>query len=215
MSEGVCKLCPCPLSSLCCVLPLALPLTSPIAIPRPPTAARQVAVKQCAATDGHEPTAADKNEFLKEATLMKRFSDPHHPNVVRLLGVVTQCEPLMIITEFMSNGDLRSFLRKNRPHGGKPGQLALSDLVFMAADIANGMAFLASKNFVHRDLACRNCLVAGDLTTKVADFGLSRSLDYAEYYRKNGQALLPIRWMDPNTLCNGRYTVESGACVRE
>ncbi|EGD77336.1 TK protein kinase [Salpingoeca rosetta] len=168
-----------------------------------------VAVKQCSPAEDDALTIANKNEFLKEATLMKQFSDPFHPNVVRLLGVITQSEPLMIITEFMANGDMRSFLRKNRPRDGKPGSLAMSDLVFMAADVASGMAFLSSHKFIHRDLACRNCLVAGDLTTKVADFGLSRSLNYADYYRKNGQALLPIRWMDPNTLCNGRYTVES------
>lgn len=97
-----------------------------------------------------EVTVADKNAFLKEAEIMKRFSDPWHPNVIRLLGVITQSEPLMIITEFLSNGDLQSFLRKNRPQKGKFSGIAMCDLVYMAADISSGMAFLSSQKFIHR-----------------------------------------------------------------
>lgn len=57
------------------------------------------------------------------------------------------------------------------------------------------MAFLASLNFVHRDLATRNCLVGEDFTIKIADFGMSRNLYAGDYYRIQGRAVLPIRWM--------------------
>eukprot|EP00049_Salpingoeca_infusionum_P013696 m.255857 g.255857 ORF g.255857 m.255857 type:complete len:1647 (+) comp15510_c1_seq1:574-5514(+) len=166
----------------------------------------KVAVKQCS---DDTLSAQEKNDFLREAELMKKFSDPHHNNVVRMLGVVTQDEPLLIITEYMANGDLKNFLRKSRATAEAPSSLSLADLLYMAADVSAGMAYLSSKKFVHRDLACRNCLVSENLTTKVGDFGLSRSLDYAEYYRKNGEALLPVRWMDPLALCSGRYTTET------
>jgi len=72
-------------------------------------------------------------------------------------------------------------------------------------DISSGMAFLAERQFVHRDLACRNCLVAEDMTVKIADFGLTRFLDESDYYRKNGEALLPVRWMAPECLHKGRF----------
>ena len=43
------------------------------------------------------------------------------------------------------------------------------DLMNMACDIADGMAYLTSKRHVHRDLAARNCMVDANLVVKVTD----------------------------------------------
>jgi len=45
------------------------------------------------------------------------------------------------------------------------------------------MEYLASKKFLHRDLATRNCLVGKNLMVKIADFGMSRNVYHSDYYR--------------------------------
>ena len=83
------------------------------------------------------------------------------------------------MTELADYGDLRSLLIENRrkPGGVEPSiNLSHAQLSMFGADIASGMAYLSGLGWVHRDLACRNCLVMGDLCIKIADFGMSKSL---------------------------------------
>ncbi len=53
-------------------------------------------------------TERQRRDFLSEASIMGQFD---HPNIIRLEGVVTKSRPVMIVTEFMENGALDSFLR--------------------------------------------------------------------------------------------------------
>eukprot|EP00043_Microstomoeca_roanoka_P006432 m.62656 g.62656 ORF g.62656 m.62656 type:complete len:600 (-) comp13411_c0_seq1:72-1871(-) len=145
-----------------------------------------------------------EQEFLQEAGIMQSIDGPHQ--IVRLLGVCTKKKPMYMIMEFMSRGDLKEVLRHSRPKKGKASQLSLHQLTKMAADIAEGMAYLASAKIVHRDLAARNCLVAEDYSVKVGDFGLTRDVYASEYYRMTGAAALPIRWMAPESLNDGVFT---------
>ncbi|GFR08901.1 discoidin domain-containing receptor 2 [Trichonephila clavata] len=108
-----------------------------------------------------------------------------------------------MIVEYMENGDLNQFLQQHVPENTmtspfKPAAnkvLSHGSLIFMATQIASGMKYLESLNFVHRDLATRNCLVGRGYTIKIADFGMSRDLYSEDYYRIEGRAMLPIRWM--------------------
>uniref|UniRef100_A0A3B4V8A0 receptor protein-tyrosine kinase n=1 Tax=Seriola dumerili TaxID=41447 RepID=A0A3B4V8A0_SERDU len=113
-------------------------------------------------------TERQRRDFLSEASIMGQFD---HPNIIHLEGVVTKSSPVMIITEFMENGSLDSFLRQN------DGQFTVIQLVGMLRGIAAGMKYLCDMNYVHRDLAARNILVNSNLVCKVSDFGLSRFLE--------------------------------------
>lgn len=56
----------------------------------------------------------EKGMFLSEAGVLGQFD---HPNVLKLEGVITRTPPERIVTEFMENGPLDSFLRVRRPNG--------------------------------------------------------------------------------------------------
>ena len=155
--------------------------------------------------------------FLKEVGIMAKLK---HENVVRLLGVC-QDKPMIMVCEYMENGDLYNFLRQRDPIGGQntdtninTSDVLLTDsLLYMARQISTGMKYLHSEGFIHRDLAARNCLVGPAYHVKIADFGLIRSLYDQHYHRVKEDAVLPIRWMAPECLCYGKYMYSSQSII--
>ncbi|XP_028325738.1 epithelial discoidin domain-containing receptor 1 isoform X2 [Gouania willdenowi] len=163
-----------------------------------------------------------RNDFLKEVKILSRLKDP---NIIRLLGVCVSSDPLCMVTEYMECGDLNQYLShrvlldKTGPSHNSP-TISYPALISMASQIASGMKFLSSLNFVHRDLATRNCLVGGEKGEssedqggerhiKIADFGMSRNLYAGDYYRIQGRAVLPIRWMAWECILMGKFTTAS------
>ena len=59
---------------------------------------------------------------------------------------------------------------------------------------------------MHRDVACRNCLVNSSRTIKLADFGMTRQMFQSDYYRFSRRGMLPVRWMSPESLADGIFT---------
>uniref|UniRef100_A0A3B4FJI7 Tyrosine-protein kinase n=1 Tax=Pundamilia nyererei TaxID=303518 RepID=A0A3B4FJI7_9CICH len=140
-----------------------------------------------------------KIRFLSEARILKQYD---HPNIVKLIGVCTQRQPIYIVMELVPGGDFLSFLRK------KKDELKTKQLLRFAVDAAAGMAYLESKNCIHRDLAARNCLVGDNSVLKISDFGMSRQEDDG-IYSSSGLKQIPIKWTAPEALNYGRYSSES------
>ncbi|XP_038063802.1 discoidin domain-containing receptor 2-like [Patiria miniata] len=159
---------------------------------------------------------ANKNartDFMKEMKIMSQLRDP---NIVRLLAACTEDEPLCMVVEYMECGDLNQYLYESEaqwnvaPTGATNVRVVtLGALIYMATQIASGMKFLASLNFVHRDLATRNCLMGRGFTIRIADFGMSRNLYSGNYYRIEGRAVLPIRWMAWESILMGKFTTKT------
>ncbi|XP_053463654.1 ephrin type-A receptor 5 isoform X6 [Nycticebus coucang] len=146
-------------------------------------------------------TEKQRRDFLGEASIMGQFD---HPNIIHLEGVVTKSKPVMIVTGYMENGSLDTFLKKN------DGQFTVIQLVGMLRGIAAGMQHLSDMGYVHRDLAARNILINSNLVCKVSDFGLSRVLEddpEAAYTTRGGK--IPIRWTAPEAIAFRKFTSAS------
>lgn len=124
-------------------------------------------------------------DFFKEVQSMHMLD---HPNLIRLFGVVLS-QPMMMVTELAENGSLLDFLRKQCKC------ISLSLIWNFTVQIATGMAYLELKRFLHRDLACRNVLIAKGNKIKIADFGLMRALPQEdEVYVMTEPKKVPFPW---------------------
>lgn len=141
----------------------------------------------------------DPKDFLSEAQIMKKL---RHQKLIQLYAVCTLEEPIYIITELMKNGSLLEFLQ------GKGRTLKLPQLIDMSSQIASGMAYLETQNYIHRDLAARNVLVGENNIVKIADFGLARLIKEDEYEARVG-ARFPIKWTAPEAANYSKFSIKS------
>jgi len=185
-----------------------------------------VAVKMV--KEGH--TDHDIIDLVKEMEIMKAIGrHPNIINLLGVCAQPAGY-PLLVIVEYARYGNLRDFLKLRKPKTqdylkeqrklGYPPQdrqqvippiiqedieeetkpVSLKQMLSFALQVAKGMDFLSSRKCVHRDLAARNVLVADNLVLKIADFGLARDVKDTEYYRKESEGRLPIKWMAPESL---------------
>nr|XP_058929444.1 ephrin type-B receptor 6 isoform X4 [Kogia breviceps] len=127
--------------------------------------------------------------FLGQAAVLGQFQ---HPNILRLEGVVTKSQPLMVVTELMELGPLDSFLRQ------REGQFSSLQLVAMQRGVAAAMHYLSSFAFVHRALSAHSVLVNSHLVCKVARLGHS----------PQGPSCM-LRWAAPEVIAHGKHTTSS------
>uniref|UniRef100_UPI00398EE713 tyrosine-protein kinase Src42A-like n=1 Tax=Pristiophorus japonicus TaxID=55135 RepID=UPI00398EE713 len=142
-----------------------------------------------------------KNELLKEAEIMKQLC---HERLVKLLAVCTESEPFYIVTELMTLGNLKKYLKSH----SETRSLEFSLLSGFAIQIAEGMAYLEEKCYIHRDLRTENILLTEMLSCKIADFGLARLLENGQR-KLSYDAKVPIKWMAPEIFIDYIYTIKS------
>lgn len=164
-------------------------------------------------------------ELLSEAVVMAQVGS--HTHLVSIIGVITSGLPLVLVLAYCEHGSLLGLLKKKYADGARA---TLTSKLNMASEIANGMEFLASKFFVHRDLACRNVLVGigktnegqrristAGMVCKIADFGLSRGsgkphtntddLAYThEDYYQSTTGIFPVRWTAPEAMSDFKFS---------
>ncbi|XP_051948182.1 protein-tyrosine kinase 6-like [Xyrauchen texanus] len=140
-----------------------------------------------------------QKDFQMEVQIMKRL---RHRHLIALFAICTSSTPYYIITELMEKGNLLNFLRSS-----EGGALDLLSLIDIAAQVADGMAYLEANKSIHRDLAARNVLVGEGCLCKVADFGLARIIKEPIYI--SDERKMPYKWTAPEAISHGYFSDKS------
>ncbi|XP_030466085.1 LRR receptor-like serine/threonine-protein kinase HSL2 [Syzygium oleosum] len=106
---------------------------------------------------------------------VETLGNVRHGNIVKLLFTCAADEGRLLVYEYMVNGSLGDVL-----HGLKSGGfLDWRQRFAIAVGTAQGLAYLhhdCVPAIVHRDVKSNNILLDEDLTPRVADFGLAKTL---------------------------------------
>ncbi|XP_074641665.1 tyrosine-protein kinase JAK2-like [Tubulanus polymorphus] len=140
-----------------------------------------------------------EKDLIKEIELMAQLV---HKNIVRFLGMSVKDKTTALVMEYVANGSLETYLKKNKDTITSESQLR------WCYEIAQGMLYLNSQKIIHRDLAARNVLIDEKLCAKISDFGLARFLDPERDYYRSEKSEIPAFWTAPEGLLNHKFTSE-------
>ncbi|NWU83455.1 LMTK1 kinase, partial [Onychorhynchus coronatus] len=151
----------------------------------------QVVVKELKASA----SVQDQMQFLEEAQPYRALQ---HTNLLQCLAQCAEVTPYLLVMEFCPLGDLKGYLRSCR--GAEAMTPDLLTLQRMACEVACGVLHLHRNNYIHSDLALRNCLLTADLTVKIGDYGLSHCKYKDDYFVTADQLWVPLRWIAPELI---------------
>ncbi|XP_022453333.1 LOW QUALITY PROTEIN: protein-tyrosine kinase 6 [Delphinapterus leucas] len=133
-----------------------------------------------------------RHTFQSEIQAMKKPRQAH-PGTVG--------DPGYSITELLPKGSLLELLRDSDEK-----TLPISELVGIAAQVAEGMCYLELHNYIHGDLAARNILVGENNICKIGDLGLGRLIKNVYLFHDHS---IPYKWTAPEALSRGHYSIKS------
>lgn len=128
-----------------------------------------------------------------------------HPNVVQLLDVISEEHLAAHVLEYISGGDLASYIRLHTP-------ISFREVARLLAEICAGVYAIHSAGIIHRDLKPENILLSDDRHAKISDFGLARVTGGPNLTAKGG-VVGTIRYLSPEYIESGTVSLSGDICA--
>ena len=107
-----------------------------------------------------------EEKIRKETNLMRSL---RHPSITKILEMFESEKYVLIIMEYVSGGNLQSFVKKRRKLNEKTAKILFKQIM-------EGIKYIHSKNIVHRDIKLENILIDLNNNVKICDFGVSKRI---------------------------------------
>ncbi|CAE6429672.1 unnamed protein product [Rhizoctonia solani] len=144
-----------------------------------------------------------RKQLKRAARELYTWSKCNHPGVLPLFGLALYRGQLAMVSPWMENGNLRSYLSARRPSS--------TNRLTLTIEIAGALNYLHNAGVVHGDLKAANISISGDDTPRLADFGCAKLQEYSLLFSSTRVgADVSIRWSAPEIILgDGTPTYET------
>lgn len=149
-----------------------------------------------------------KPNYVEQTTFVERFkreaqtaANLNHPNIVQIFDWGIEEEPYFVM-EYIEGNTLTSIISSRKT-------ISLSDVLFIGAQVANGLQAAHSQGLVHRDIKPGNIMITPSGKVKVTDFGIVSIQDEESDITKTGSILGTASYISPEQAQGRAVSVES------
>ncbi|KAG8724897.1 hypothetical protein FRC09_012309 [Ceratobasidium sp. 395] len=144
--------------------------------------------------------AAVISSNMRTARELYTWSKCNHRNVANLLGLAEFREQIVMVSAWMENGDLRTYVNK----------YPTVDRLQLCTQVAEGLAYLHSIGIIHGDLKGPNVLISKDGVATVIDFGNAILEESAlEFTDEATSQKISLRWTAPEILRGSKHSAQA------
>ena len=134
-----------------------------------------------------------RKKILYETNLMRKL---RHNSITKILETFESEKYIFIIMEYISGGNLQSFVKKRRKLNEKTAKIFYKQII-------EGIKYIHSQNIVHRDIKLENILIDLNNNIKICDFGVGIMINKNSIL--HDQCGTPV-YMAPEIIKNEGYT---------